>query len=418
MRYYSVDGSYLWATVNPPGQTIQWTVYQNDGTSIVQYSNGFQEIIDANRNSIILYWSTDPVTGLLVRHIVELAGREITYTYDPDGNGGNGQGLVRYQTVGGTWITITVNFGYTTVRGKIYQVEGASGCLNDELLQDTEVTVIRSIVLPQTQPGVAPQQFTFNYRSDNTHQFSTQWRPVCPGSYQPITLTSSNGWGELGQMLMPAGATVTYTYSSDLVDYMLSASDIPESTITKKEVLHDGVTDDWDYSIGVTVGTVEGPDGSITIEHFYSHNPAVGYGVGGSVGLGGLVYRTERLGKVRTERRWVAKQFDGSNAQSPGGLVPFNPVVEAEYTTLLEGNPPTPVKMSAKKYQYDFNGSVTQTTEYDWFDPALVSRDSDGIPIDVPGGTTPVRTTTNNYYNPATASNSPNVRHRSQSDTV
>ncbi|MEK7831560.1 MAG: hypothetical protein AAB401_10775, partial [Acidobacteriota bacterium] len=85
----------------------------------------------------------------------------------------------------------------------------------------------------------------------------------------------------------------------------------------------------------------------------------------------------------------------------------FNTVVLAEYTSLMEGG--NPVKMSAKTFQYDFNGNVTETKEYDWFDPALVSRDTEGVPTGVPGGATLLRTTTNTHYNQAAASASTNV---------
>jgi YD repeat-containing protein len=100
-------------------------------------------------------------------------------------------------------------------------------------------------------------------------------------------------------------------------------------------------------------------------------------------------------------------KFDGGNNNGANGGVKFNPVVDAEYISLLEGG--NPVKMSAKKYQYDFNGNVTQVSEYDWFDPALITRDTEGVPTDVPGGLGPIRVTTTGYYNAATASSSANV---------
>jgi YD repeat-containing protein len=65
--------------------------------------------------------------------------------------------------------------------------------------------------------------------------------------------------------------------------------------------------------------------------------------------------------------------------------------------------------MSAKKFQYDFNGNVTQVTEYDWFDPALVSRDAQGVPTGVPGSATLLRVTNISHYNQATGSTSANV---------
>ena len=102
--------------------------------------------------------------------------------------------------------------------------------------------------------------------------------------------------------------------------------------------------------------------------------------------------------------------FAGANNEATGSFAnaTFNPVVDAEYLSLLDGSG-NPVKMSAKTYQYDYNGNVTQTTEYDWFNPASVSRDSAGVPTGVPAGATVLRVTNNSYYNASTSSSSGNV---------
>ena len=69
-----------------------------------------------------------------------------------------------------------------------------------------------------------------------------------------------------------------------------------------------------------------------------------------------------------TERHWINLVFSGADVLGPGGVLSFNPVVDYEYTTLLDAAN-NPLKMSAKVFQYDYNGNVKQTTEYDWFDP-------------------------------------------------
>ncbi|MGH9905034.1 MAG: hypothetical protein ACRD8U_05540, partial [Pyrinomonadaceae bacterium] len=65
--------------------------------------------------------------------------------------------------------------------------------------------------------------------------------------------------------------------------------------------------------------------------------------------------------------------------------------------------------MSARTFQHDWNGNVTQVTEYDWFDPSLVTRDLNGVPTGVPASATVLRVTTSSYYNAATTSSSGNV---------
>jgi RHS repeat-associated protein len=134
----------------------------------------------------------------------------------------------------------------------------------------------------------------------------------------------------------------------------------------------------------------------------------LGSGYGGNYyAVSGLVYRTTKPFE-KVERHWTNLIFSGAQLNSPGGTVVFNPVIDAEYTTLTDagGNA---LKMSAKTFQYDYNGNVTQTTEYDWFDPNSVSRDSNGVPAAVPAGATVLRVTNNTYYNGASSASSANV---------
>ena len=110
-----------------------------------------------------------------------------------------------------------------------------------------------------------------------------------------------------------------------------------------------------------------------------------------------------------TERHWTNLVFSGGDNIGPSGLVTtFNPVVDYEYTTLLDAND-NKLKMSAKKFQHDYNGNVTQTIEYDWFDPALVSRDAEDVPTGVPASATVLRTVNSSHYNQASTSTSANI---------
>jgi len=412
MRYYSFDGSYIWAKVYPPGSAEYWLVVLRDGTQIIQYSNGIQRIVDTSGNSIKIYTEVETQTHVTTDHYQdERTGREIKYTFDPAGNGGGGQGNVSYQTVGGGWNTIQLNFGTTLVQGKVYQVEDP--CLHDRLIVWTDVTVIRSIVFPQTQPGLPGRQFTFTYNSDQTHTATyPSYHPTCSPQFQTYNVTASNGWGELSQMVTPQGATVKYTYNHETIDFLSlsTLNNIPGGYLTKKEVVHDGTTDTWTYSSGIFGGSVVNPDGSSVTEEFYPKDPADGLSTASLFGFGGLTYRTRQSNKIMIERRWRLLRFDGGNNQSQGGVIGYNPVVDTEFTSLLNdsGNP---VKMSAKKYQYDFNGNVTQETDYDWFDPSLVGRDpnNQNLPTGVPGGATILRTTTASYHNQAPSSSSTNV---------
>jgi YD repeat-containing protein len=413
MRYYSYDGSFIYATMTASGD---WTAYLPDGTRVMQTS-GIQRIQDTNGNKIKIFTDSNGT-----HYQDEQTGREIRYVYDPAGNGGKGQGQVWYQAVGGTWMHVDINFDTTLVQGKLYTVnDWVSGqlnprpCIHKALLSQTLV-VVKEIVFPQTEPTQPARRFTFTYNSDATETASTTGvRFSCSGSGSTYTRTVSKGWGSLSKMVTPSGAEVQYTYDLDSgaldANSVFSPDDIPAETITKKTIVQDGPDDIWTYVIWPDLGSASQTyvnDGSVVSENSYPQMATLGSGFGGdSYGVSGLVYRTTKPFQ-KVERHWTNLIFTGAYVYSPGGTVAFNPVVDAEYTTLTDASGNN-LKMSAKTFQYDYNGNVIQTTEYDSFDPGSVSRDSNGVPTAVPVGATVLRTTNNIYYNSATSASSANV---------
>ena len=396
MRYYSFDGSYLYATINT--NATSWTVYLPDGTTVVQTTDGIQRVQDTNGNKIKIYSDSNGT-----HYQDEQTGREIRY----DGS------KVWYQTVGGDWKTIDLVWDTTNVQGKVYRVNGwipsqinPRPCIHHSLI-NTEMQVIREIVLPLTEPGQTQRRFTFSYNSDTTESatHSVQWG--CSSPSESYTRQASKGWGSLSRMVTPSGATIDYSYRLDsgnpFAHLPMYVDDIPAEPITQKKVTHDGTFGVWNYSVLQDTATMTGPDGGTVEERKYSHTPGYGF----AFGKAGLVYRSTRP-FIRIDRHWSDVVFSGASTNSPGGPVNFNPVIDAEYTTLLDASN-NPLKMSAKTFQYDYNGNLLQTTEYDWFDPALVFRDTLGVPTGVPGSATVLRTTSNSYYNPATSSSSGNV---------
>ncbi|MFZ0751924.1 MAG: hypothetical protein WAM70_21370, partial [Pyrinomonadaceae bacterium] len=418
MRYYSADGSYLWAVVNPSSNPVRWTVYLNDGTKVTQYSDGIQRISDTNGNSIKIF--SDAAGG----HIQdEQTGREIRVTYDPGANGGWGQAQIIYPTVTGIEQTVAINYGTTRVEGLVYPVQdwspfggetgGGMVCQKHAALF-SDLYVIRSIVFPATEPGVPARRFEFNYNSDQKETVTHQVWWACMQPQETYTRQVSKGLGGLSEMITPTGASVKYTYSRDEnYIYLFNADDIPRETVRKKTVTHDGTSEEWNYDIfefNACGGTVTGPDGSVTTESCEPRDSGYGnYSM--SNPKGGLVFRTRNSDKILVERHWTLMKFNGGNGMATGGYgeIPFNPVVDAEYTTLLEGNPAQAVKMSAKTFQYDFNGNLISQTEYDWFDPTGIPRDAAGVPTGVPAGATVLRVTNNAYYNDSTSAYSTNV---------
>jgi RHS repeat-associated protein len=404
-RYYSRDGTYLFATIS---STSNWTVYMRDGTRISQTPDGVQRIQDTNGNKVKIFSDTNGA-----HYQDEQTGREIRVVYDPAANNNQGRYRVWYPTVGGTQHFIDVNMGTTIVQGKTYVVDDFDP-INENICQRNdfiyaELPVVRDIVFPQTEPGQPQRKFVFSYNSDTTENTSSTVNWVC-GINETYSRTASIGWGQLSRMIVPPGTTQNAPYTD--YTYQLtgqhalefSTDDLAHNGLTEKKLNHDGIVDTWTFGQGTLGYSVTAPDGNNLSEFTYCGT----FGMPGCVlDKSGLSYRTKRPFKM-TERHWINLLFSGGENIGPGGVSPFNAVTDYEYTTLLDASD-NPLKMSAKKFQYDYNGNVTQTTEYDWFDPALVSRDAEGVPTGVPASATVLRVTNTSYYNQAVGSTSTNV---------
>jgi RHS repeat-associated protein len=395
LRYYSVDGSFLFATIS---SLTNWTVYMPDGTKAIQSSDGIQRIQDTNGNKIKIFSDEDGD-----HYQDEQTGREILVSKDS----GWLPTQVTYQTVGGTAEHIDIEWGSTTVRGKLW-TNNINGCDQTDQLATTTMDVVREIILPATETGQNRRRFSFKYNSDSEFNSSATDTVVwsCPnGSSESYTRDVSSGMGELSQMTTPSGGVVDYSYSLDgnhnFQQFYIDL--ITEESITQKQVAHDNTSDTWTYQISDSVGTVTGPDGSGVQET--RHCSLIGTSC--ATTKAGLAYRSTRP-YLMTERHWINLEFSGVSKDKPGGILAFNAVVDFEYTTLLDANN-NALKMSARAFQYDYNGNVTQTIEYDWFDPASVSRDTQGVPTGLPSGATVLRTVNTDYYNPAGSSSSGNV---------
>src|SRR5437868_10949829 len=429
LRYYSFDGSYLWVVIDPMSPAggltpTSWVIYLPDGTT-ASNNNGLQKIKDTNGN-IIKIFTTENINDddFTTHYQDDQTGREIQYVYTQFHDSPPSFQL-KYQITGGGWATIDVLFRPVSVTGWPYLI-GDAVCPDAALLADMTFSTLASIVLPQTEQGQTRRQFTFSYNADDTIGVGFTWRQDC--SSPPITLAgSTKGLGSLSGFTMPGGATVDYIYANDLdtssppVGPLQDANDAARDRIAKKTLTHDGVTDVWNYSIGSNsiTSSVTGPDGAVTTDTFYAHDPSVARYYGGVEatlqGKGGLVYRTNHSGKIIVERHWIHNSFGssaGGSAQATGAAqsAPFNPVVDFEYTTLTNAQG-TPSKISTKAMQYDFNGNLKSVTEYDFVDlsQVTIARDPQGIPIGVPTGSVALRTTTNTYYNPADTGNSANT---------
>lgn len=376
-----------------------------DGTKVEQGNTG-QRIIDNNGNSIRIWSEENPDDVYITHYEDELTGREIKYTYDST----TWDGQVQYRPVGGSgWVTTDIDFDLSLVQGKTF--EDGSPC-NLEAWFAAGFGVIRSITLPRTQPSpVARPKFQFEYNSDTTDSVNFTYKIQCEPSTSLPNTTSSHGWGGLSRMETPTGAAVNYAYALDGTGFNQLGSAtwlVPSEQVNSKTVEHDGITETWTYGSGVV-----NPDGTFVHEYSYPHDLYRQLVEGGWDGRGGLVYKVNHSNKTLIERHWSRKIFTGGNDAAPGGFAVFNPIVDAEYTSILDDTPQhAVVKMSAKTYDYDYNGNLLTTTEYDWFDATAygnLQRDAQGVPTGIPAGAQVIRVTNHEYYNPATLANSGNV---------
>ncbi len=416
LRYYSFDGSYLSAIIYPQGSARRWALFMPDGTQVVEEADAAatQRITDTDGNAVKIFFDA---SGTEHYQDERNPDREIKVSKDAAANGGWGQTRVSYQTVGGTWAHIDLNYSSTRVQGQLYKTEvsdGAGGaCQVDEVL-DRRFGVLREIVYPATEPGVTGRRYSFDYNSDSTEPFTTPRTVGCGQGPQSYTTTSSRGLGALSRVVTPTGATIDYSYSLSSTHHYLAADGIAREILTSKKVTHDGTFDIWNYDISPdqSSGAVTNPDGTHAAETSYQHDPVRGAFSTQSGEFAGLVYRSQSA-NVIVERRWALMPFAGANVRPTGSAtvnrVNFNPVATEEYTTLTDGQG-TALKMSAKKYRRDYNGNVTEVKEYDWFDPIPASgRDALGIPNGVPVGATLLRTTGTSYHNSPAADTSASV---------
>ena len=205
------------------------------------------------------------------------------------------------------------------------------------------------------------------------------------------TRTASAGLGEISEVRLPSDAVIDYHYRNDGSHKLIGTADnsgdsAAADDIAEKTITHDGVTDTWSYSgFSDNSGMVTNPDGSTYVEYSRPVDRLRGY-QGAVDGLGGRPHLVVDDG-TPLDPPWrivlgIIRRRTGSGKVD----VSYNPVIDTEYTTLLDIDGTTRLAEIAKSFTYDYNGDLLSTTEYDWFDPASVSYDSHG-PTGVPSGT-------------------------------
>ncbi|HEV7646099.1 MAG TPA: hypothetical protein VGO50_19340 [Pyrinomonadaceae bacterium] len=425
VRMYTIDGTFIAVEVNQ-SSSLYWKIILKDGTRI-ELSDDGQRTIDTNGNSVLQSVRT---TGEGPEWFVrdEQTGREIKWSETTYNN--QLATKVQYQSVGGAWQNVYLIYGTISVLGKYYGKaswndnggEFGTGdvCYTHEAVSSELIKVVREIIFPSTESNVIPK-YTFGYNSDETEETSDTYTDC--GKTQTYSRTASKGWGEISDIITPSDAHIKYEYNHDGIHTFTQMSpydgnEVIKNVVSKKKLTHDGVTDEWLYGVLVGIpqsgyaGGVINPDGSVYTETYIPTD--IGFsGTGGQDGMGGLPIKSyQNNGRTLVEKKWVALDGFTQVIGAPGQWVGINRVIDTEFTTLRDdqGNR---LKMTAKKFQYDYNGNVTQVIQYGWINLSSVNYTNGnsvtGVPTGVPESTPVMKVTNTSYYNDAPNTSSSNA---------
>ncbi|MEQ1922405.1 MAG: RHS repeat-associated core domain-containing protein [Pyrinomonadaceae bacterium] len=402
VSYYSTDGSYLRLEysydydTDPNNNT--WTLYMPDGGKVTS-GNGTtpQRAYDRNGNYVEYRTITNyNSTGNLAFQVADQFERTVTLEF----NGiGAGEDSIRVKGVDGEELLTKVKWKQTIVT-KTYQ-----SCSDDyvcpEAHVESDLDALFSVVDTITPPAqMGSGKYTFSYNA-----------PV----YE-VPIPPSDGWGEVSEIKLPSGATVSY-------EYTLDGEDGPESFDETKNILknyptlkthaydleYDGsissTSDTWTYSMSNTGSSVTAPDGSVTTETFGNTEPSISTGY--LDWNSGLSLVSVGPNGTKTENLWERNRpvacTHGSLCSGTGQI---NPYVKTSFTS-IKNAAGTYTLTAIKDFTYDKNGNVTEVKEYDWVPYGDVPRTS-GLPTGLPTGASSYlkRITQTEFYNPVPTASS------------
>jgi RHS repeat-associated protein len=395
MTYYSTDGTYLKLEVpHDDGTGISnkaWTLYTPDGgritgTGIIgtydtSSAVGSQRIYDRNNNYVEIQHTT--FNSHRADRIIDQFERSILIEYGSATN----QDSIYATGAGGVPLLWQVNWKTIYVRKTAYTDE-SSTAYTQELNQI--LPVVASIVLPSQSGGLT---YSFTYNGGETDNY-----PNGGVTY---------GWGELSSITLPSGAKAEYAYKQDNVNvahWYEVLQNHPVTKVLKYSAENDGasaqVSETWDYLFNFNYHTststrtsVTAPDGGVTTDE-------VKY-VSGYAFDNGTSFRTTQPDGTVVERYW---QPNVPSGQAGVSCASCNAYVKTEYTSIRDADGALS-KTAIKDFNYDKNGNVTQTAEYDWVAYGDVPRTNPGFgltgtPTGIPASAPLKRVVVNKYYNP------------------
>jgi RHS repeat-associated protein len=391
MVYYSVDGTFARLQVqhdsdnNPLNNP--WTLYLPDGGRVTGGGTSSERIYDRNNNYVEIQNIT--YNGHPAMKILDEMNRYLIVEYGPSGgypeaardyiyawrNDENGQL---------TQLTWTIKWGYSGGTRAYYA--NPNDVWMGSVYYAPGFVSVSEIDLP-TQSGGLSYKFGYD---------------------------SSNNWGEVSSVTLPSGAKTNYQYSWQAMDNLYtdaltvypSQKDLvyrPEndqaagvSSTPCDPATETCTAETWHYSYEVTCcsGPVTiahnvGPDGGETKNYFFGQPP----GMQGNP-VFNPVWKSERPDGTMVESLWRTNYPYGCNLNRPG----VNPYLKTEFTS-IKNAVGTYTKTKIRDYNYDKNGNVTLTTEYDWVDYSAIPHNSYGQVTGLPAGLVIKRVTKSDYYN-------------------
>ena len=414
--YYTIDGTYLKVVIDAttgisscgsgglltwPVQcwkTHPWTFSFTDGRQVTGFGVQASSILDRNGNSVLvqnvddlMVTSGGQATATLLQDDL---GRQINIVRERSPDGGQIQDIVTAAGANGSALTWTVTWNTQNLSATQVNYLACSNAFSQA--QDTSCKpgnfmAVTSIAFPTDAAGFQPR-YQFGY--------------------------STLGWGQLNNVITPAGAATHYCYQYDSIAYpsgdpcygtpTLSSYQMPLSP-PRNPLLRKTLTwcdefdlaapvapgaacpvaataHSWNYTFGAAASSVTGPDGGVTTTSFTSIVPSQGTLLPDAGLVGSIVY-PDGAGVART---WSHKTPYLSSAGS--GQTGPNPYVSSE-TRTTAGT----AFSAVKQFGYDLNGNLTAGYEYDW-DGTLL-RTVNQVILSAPQ-VTASQTDANAYWNP------------------
>ena len=378
LTFYTNDGSYIKFEVNTASGV--GTIYFPDGrrTGLL---NGVPTEFDANGNGVstangcydpppsgdcskpytTIYDSANTANTIQIDYNITDANNT-TDTLKRDrvtAPGPNGHPI----TYAIDWEVMTIGGNgrqYATGRDPLYTSEWRYSPLNFRFW------VVKYIHNPLPAPQLYYPVSLGNPPAEELKQYSYEFRYWDNNSLFPNG-SPNPGFGQLNYMRMPSGAIYNYNYMLDSVDSE-DYQDYPEPQtivngirVAGKQITHDSLTNDLQWSFAYTSGytsgtTVTSPDGGQTVHH-------IGV-VGGQEWTKNLISQIDEPNGSIRKRQWAQNPPPYFREQF-NQYTPNNPYMTKEIVTVGNASG-VPTKSAISDFAYDKNGNLTSKTEYDW----------------------------------------------------